>query len=245
MRVLLIRSRSLDAERNMAAFRAVGFVADHAKSADEAYTFIREYTYDIVILEAEAGAEGCAAIRRLRDDGNATPILVLCDRPTSDFAVAALRAGADDVLGGTYRAEELVARAEAIVRRSHGHATPLLQVGPLAIDATRHCATVHGETLNLRRKELEVLRLLALRRGRVLSRQQIVDLLYEGASTPEQGVIGVYICMLRKKLAEHGADGLLETVRGFGYALNPMAMTAQAGMTAHFAGSATAAMHMH
>jgi two-component system cell cycle response regulator CtrA len=217
----MIRPNSLAASRNMETLRAAGFVADHATTVESALDFIREYPYDIAILEANAAAGGCAAIRRIRSTGDATPILVLVDRPSSDLAIEALRAGADDVLGGTYRAEELLARVEAIVRRSHGHATPMLQVGPLTIDASRHRATVNGVDLQLRRKELEVLRLLALRRGRVLSAQQIVDLLYDGDSCPEEGIVRVYICMLRKRLAEHGAGDLLGTVRGYGYVLNP------------------------
>jgi two-component system cell cycle response regulator CtrA len=221
VRVLLIRSPSLAADRNMETFRSAGFAADHAGTAEDAFGFIREYPYDIVILEAKTCADACAVIRRIRGVGEATPILVLVDRPSSDLAIDALRAGADDVLGGTYRAEELLARVEAIVRRSHGHATPMLQVGPLTIDASRHRATVNGKDLQLRRKELEVLKLLALRRGRVLSAQQIVDLLYDGDSYPEEGIVRVYICMLRKRLAEHGAGDLLGTVRGYGYVLNP------------------------
>ncbi len=231
MRVLLIRSHSLDAERNMAAFHAAGFITDHAQNAEEAFTFIRQYVYDIVILATQgAGPEGGAAVRRIREQGDCTPILVLCDRPSSDHCIAALRAGADDVLGGTYRAEELVAHVEAIVRRSRGYATPKLHVGPLTIDVTGPGVAIHGREVHLRPKELEILRLLALRRGRVVSCRQIVDLLYDGLSTPDEKIIRVFVCGLRKKLAKHGAAGLLETVHGFGYVVNPAARSAAATM---------------
>jgi DNA-binding response OmpR family regulator len=84
--------------------------------------------------------------------------------------------------------------------------------------------------VHLRPKELEILRLLVLRRGRVLSPRQIVDLLYDGLSNPDETIIRVFVCGLRKKLAEHGAAGLVETVHGFGYVVNTVATSAEATM---------------
>jgi two-component system cell cycle response regulator CtrA len=218
MRVLLIQSNAAEAGRTLAAFKTAGFATDHAEDAAVAFAYLREYPYDIAVLDrALPDMEGCLAIRRMRTQKIETPVLMLTPGGTPAVTVTALRAGADDVLAGTLDREELVARMETIVRRCHGHGESILEVGPMRIDMGAREVLIHGRPLTVTRKEFAVLQLLALRRGKAATKQAIINGVYDGMSLPGPRVIDVFVCNLRRKLAALGAGDLIETVRGGGY----------------------------
>lgn len=230
MRVLLLQGDVGHAVVNAAVLKSAGFVVDQVPDLDSAFSFLNQYDYAIAVLDrATRETDGCGTVTRLRARGFDTPVLMLSGAASSDLTVRALRSGADDVMTGTFKADELVARIEAIVRRSNGHGQSMLHVGPLTMDMSAHDANVHGRPLRLTRKEFAVLQLLVLRRGKVLSKQQILDYLYDGLDDPDIGVIGVYICNLRKKLAEHGAGALIDTVRGCGFVMRATEVAPAAG----------------
>ncbi|MCW3476688.1 response regulator transcription factor [Limobrevibacterium gyesilva] len=234
MRVLLVQRYVGEASINAAIFRGDRFVADLVRGAAEAYEFLGLYDYDIVVLDSSVeGLDGCAFIRRMRARNITTPVLMLSNPAVADATVEALRAGADDVMTVPFRDDELVARIEAIVRRSHGHGQSTLQIGAMVIDMATHDVIINGQPLHLTKKEFSVLQLLALRRGKVLTRQAILDCLYDGVDGPEIGIVGVFICNLRKKLAAFSADNLIDTVRGYGYMIRDRATPRGAAQARH------------
>jgi two-component system cell cycle response regulator CtrA len=239
MRVLLVRRHSYDATSTKAILKSTGFVVDDVVDQDAAFGFLRQYDYEIIVLDrAMRDSDACAFIQSMRGRGIEAPVLLLTTAPAVEITVRALRAGADDVMTGAFRDDEFVARIEAIVRRSNGHGKSTLQVGPMVIDINSHDVIINGQALHLTKKEFSILQLLALRRGKVLTKPQILDDLYDGMDDPEIGIVGVYICNLRKKLAAHGAGRLIDTVRGCGYVMRdyptilPIAAAHSMGMLA-------------
>jgi two-component system cell cycle response regulator CtrA len=220
MRVLLLHGNQTVASGRAAALGAAGFVVDTVLDADEAFECFAAYEYDIVVLDRlPVGFDACKIIRRMRLHHIDTPVVVVTSWVANGLAVTALRAGADDVLTHPLTNEELVARIEAILRRRGGHAQSKLQVGSMAIDMNSHEVAVAGQLLRLSNKEFGVLQTLALRRGTVVTKEQVLNALYDGRDDPHSRVIEVFVCYLRKKLAEAGADVTIDTVHGIGYIL--------------------------
>ena len=131
--------------------------------------------------------------------------------------------GADDYLSKPFHKDELVARIHAIVRRSKGHAQSLIAVGDLVINLYAKNAALHGEQIYLTNKEYQILELLALRKGSTLTKEMFLNQLYGGMDEPEAKIIDVFICKLRKKLANaSGGVDYIETVWGRGYTLREL-----------------------
>ena len=223
MRLLLVQTNALQAQATAAAFRSSGAVADQVGTAGEMFDFMQTYDYDIVVLDQELpDLDGVDAIRRLRAQRFTTPVLLLTASVDGRVNAVALRAGADDLLIKPYHGDELVARIESVVRRRNGYTRSVLKVGALAIDMASREVRVDGQPLAVTRKEFAILELMALRRGRVITKQNFLDHLYNGLDGPETRVIDVFICNLRKKLAQLGLGALIDTVRGHGYILRDL-----------------------
>ena len=144
--------------------------------------------------------------------------------------VRLLIAGADDVLARMFHKDELTARLQAIIRRSRGHARSVIRTGRLALDLAARTVEIDGKPLNVTPKEYGILELLSLRRGRTLTKEMFLDHLYGGMDEPEQKIVDVFICKLRKKIAKltGEADIPIQTVWGQGYTLRePMAGLAE------------------
>ena len=151
--------------------------------------------------------------------------------------------GADDFITKPFDQQELVARIQAIVRRAKGFSQPTLQVGPLNLNLGSREVTVEGRTVHLTGKEYAILELLALRKGVVMTKEAFLNHLYGGIDEPEVKIIDVFICKLRKKLAQAGATDLIGTVWGRGYVLrDPATMRGSAWQPAAVA---PAPMDMH
>ncbi|GBR28425.1 two component response regulator CtrA [Kozakia baliensis NRIC 0488] len=181
---------------------------------------LRHYDYDLAILELMLeDIEGYEVIRRARSAKIDTPILVLSGLTRSQAKIKALSVGADDYMIKPFDTGELTARMQAILRRSRGFSNAQLNIGPLAIDLNSKSASVHDLPLNLTGKEYAILELLALRRGNVLTKDAFLNHLYGGIDEPEMKIIDVFICKLRRKLQQKGADNLIKTVWGRGYVL--------------------------
>jgi two-component system cell cycle response regulator CtrA len=185
--------------------------------------YLQAYEYDTVVLDrALADMDGCEAVRRFRAQGFTTPVLMMLDQSSGHARAMALRSGVDDLVTKPIDREELIARIEATVRRRNGHAESLLRVGPLEIDMATREVRVEGQ-INVTRKEYSILELMALRKGRVIAKQNFFDHLYNGLDGPETRVIDVFICNLRKKLSAWGVGSLIDTVRGHGYMMRELA----------------------
>jgi two-component system, cell cycle response regulator CtrA len=239
MRVLLVQGSLAASFVRTTNLKSAGYVVDKVLDAEEAFDCIGVYEYDIVVLDRmPVASDGCRIIHQMRSRRIDTPMLMLIARDQGAIAVTALRAGADDVLAMPISDEELLARIEAIVRRRNGHAQSTLQAGSITIDMNSHEVLVAGRPMHLSNKEFAVLQLMALRRGMVVTKEKVLNFLYDGRNDPQTRTIEVFICYLRKKLAQFGADVSIDTVRGVGYILRAEAVRQTAPAFEHATGRA-------
>jgi two-component system cell cycle response regulator CtrA len=159
-------------------------------------------------------------LRTLRLSKVKTPILILSGMAGIEDKVRGLGFGADDYMTKPFHKDELVARIHAIVRRAKGHAQSIIQTGDLVVNLDTKTVEVNGERVHLTGKEYQMLELLSLRKGTTLTKEMFLNHLYGGIDEPELKIIDVFICKLRKKLAQAtGGDHYIETVWGRGYVL--------------------------
>lgn len=218
MRVLLVED-DLTAARGIAmVVRSGQAVVDHADTGEEALELLRHYEYDLAILDLILpDIEGYEVVRRMRLARNNTPVLVLSALARPQARVKALSMGADDVMTKPFDRAELLARMQAVIRRSKGFSQPTLRLGPVQLNLDSRDVLVHGLPVHLTGKEYAILELLVLRKGMVLTKEAFLNHLYGGMDEPEMKIIDVFVCKLRKKLALAGAGNVIGTVWGRGY----------------------------
>jgi two-component system cell cycle response regulator CtrA len=197
-------------------------VVHYAEDGDEAISILVRDPYEVAIVAPGLqDFEGCELIRRLRACRVHIPIILLGDRTTPEYRARALWDGADDVLDLPWARDEMVARIKSLARRSHGHSSGILKVGPLIVDQERmrvlRVGVGGGMPIAMTEKEYLLLELLAMRAGRVCTKQQIMDHLYGGRDEPEEKIIDVFVCKIRRKLGE--LSWVIGTVWGRGYLL--------------------------
>jgi two-component system cell cycle response regulator CtrA len=221
MRILLIEDDLALATGLRLTLQARGFNVYVTESGEEGLELARMYDYDAVVLDLNLpDMTGQEALRALRSAKVSTPVLVLSGTTEDQAKIAALTAGADDYVTKPFNRDELVARLHAIVRRTRGFARPVIAIGDLTLDITAKSVRVNGERIHLTAKEYQILELLALRKGVMITKEMFLNHLYGGMDEPEAKIIDVFICKLRKKLAAFSAGGhKLETVWGRGYVL--------------------------
>ena len=163
---------------------------------------------------------GYDVLKQLRVSKIKTPILILSGLAGIEDKVKGLGVGADDYMTKPFHKDELVARIHAIVRRSKGHAQSVIQTGDLVVNLDTKTVEVGGQRVHLTGKEYQMLELLSLRKGTTLTKEMFLNHLYGGMDEPELKIIDVFICKLRKKLA-NASEGrnFIETVWGRGYVL--------------------------
>ena len=220
MRVLLVEDDLVIAKSITLMLKKVGAVVDEVDTGKEALELSRHYDYDIVVLDLNLpDLEGYEVIRRMRLAKLEIPILILSGLSGSQARVKGLGMGADDFITKPFDSAELVARVQAIVRRSKGFGQPMLQIEGLQLNLESQEVTVEGQVVHLTGKEYAILELLVLRNGMVLTKDVFLNHLYGGMDEPEMKIIDVFICKLRKKLANAGAADLIGTVWGRGYTI--------------------------
>ena len=176
--------------------------------------------YDLIVLDMRLpGKSGIEVLQSLRAKGFERPVLVLTAQDAVDAKVATLRAGADDYVTKPFAFEELLARVEALARRPRALASPVLQVGDLAIDQATREVRRAGELIELTPKEYTVLEYLARHAGRVMSRTLITEYAWGYHFDPGTNIVDVVINHLRKKIDAKHPRKLISTVRGVGYVL--------------------------
>lgn len=217
MHILLVED-DLELAAGVAAdLRKAGFAVDTADNGVDGEYLGREQLFDAVILDLGLpGKPGLDVLRAWRDDQIKTPVLILTARDSWNERVTGLRAGADDYLGKPFHVEELLARLDALLRRSTGRASAELTVAGLTLDEERQrVRRADGAEFELTATEFRLLRYLMMHPGRVLSKSRLTDHVYEGDADPDSNVLEVYVSRLRDKL---GRD-VIETRRGQGYLL--------------------------
>jgi two-component system, cell cycle response regulator CtrA len=218
MRVLLVEDDFAAARGVSLMLKAANAVVDHADTGEEALELARHYEYDVVLLDLMLpDIDGYEVVRRMRVARNDTPVLILSGLSRPQAKVKGLGLGADDFITKPFDKGELLARMQAVVRRSKGFSKPLLRIGPLELNLDSREVMVEGAIVHLTGKEYAILELLVLRKGMVLTKEAFLNHLYGGLDEPEMKIIDVFICKLRKKLAQAGADNLIGTVWGRGY----------------------------
>jgi two-component system cell cycle response regulator CtrA len=161
--------------------------------------------------------EGFEVVRRMRSSRNETLVLILSGLSRPQAKVKGLGLGADDFISKPFDKAGLLARMQALVRRSKGYSQPSLRVDSLLLNLGSHEVAVDDQPVHPTGKEYAILELLVLRKGMVVSKEGFLNHLYGGMDEPEMKIIDVFICKLRKKLATAGADNLIGTVWGRGY----------------------------
>jgi two-component system cell cycle response regulator CtrA len=201
--------------------RSESYVCDVTNMGEDGLEIGKLYDYDIIVLDLMLpDMDGYEVLRRLRAARVKTPVLILSGLNGSDDKIQGLGVGADDYLTKPFDKRELVARIQAIVRRSKGHSDSIIKTGKLTVNLDTRRVDVDGEPLRLTPKEYGVLELLSLRKGTTLTKEVFLNHLYGGMDEPEQKIIDVFVCKLRKKLtATTGGENYIETVWGRGYAL--------------------------
>jgi len=188
---------------------------------EEGIDLAKLYDYDLILLDLNLpDMNGFDVLRQLRLARIETPILILSGNDASEDKIKGFGFGADDYLTKPFHREELVARIHAIIRRSKGHSQSVIRTGKVEVNLDAKTVQVEGSAVHLTGKEYQMLELLSLRKGTTLTKEMFLNHLYGGMDEPELKIIDVFICKLRKKLAEAtGAGSYIETVWGRGYVL--------------------------
>jgi len=221
MRVLLVEDDSSTAKSIELMLKSEGYIVDMTDLGEDGLEIGKIYEYDIIILDLMLpDMDGYEVLKRLRAAKVDTPILILSGLSELDNKLKGLGFGADDYLTKPFDKRELVARIQAIVRRSQGHSQSEIIIGDVRVNLDTRTVEAGSQPLHLTGKEYGILELLALRKGTTLTKEMFLNHLYGGMDEPEVKIIDVFICKLRKKLANAtNGDNYIETVWGRGYVL--------------------------
>lgn len=218
MRVLVVEDTVDIAEAVVMRLEKIGHAVDWEQNGRTAAELLGVQAYDLVILDLTLpGQDGLAVLRDMRSRRLSTPVLVLTARSAVDERIGALDLGADDYLIKPFDYGELEARARALLRRSAGRSDNLLRVGPLVIDRGGRVATIDDRPLNLTRRELTVLEILAARPDRIVPKEDLVEQLFNFDQEPSPNAVEQFVARLRRKLADAPIE--IRTLRGLGYQL--------------------------
>jgi two-component system response regulator PrrA len=223
MKILLVEDEAKMARLIQRGLREEGHQVDHCADGDTALEQALSVPYDGIILDwSLPETDGISVLRQWRDRGLQTAVLMLTARATVGERVIGLRAGADDYLVKPFVLAELVARVKALLRRRGATATSsseTITVGPLEVDIPGRRARVNGVDVDLTKREFDLLAVLAEHKTAVLSRAQLLELVWGYDFAADTNVVDVFIGYLRRKLEANGGPRLLHTVRGVGFVL--------------------------
>lgn len=218
MRLLIVEDEALLVAQIDKFLRDRGFVVDMATDGEEGLYYAREHSFDAAVIDIGLPRlDGISLIKTLRDEGNNMPALILTARGGWRDRVLGLESGADDYLAKPFHMEELLARIQALIRRSAGYASPVLECGPLRLDTSRKEARVNGTLVALTAFEYRMLEYLALHPAQVVSKTELTDHLYAQDQDRDSNVIEVFVGRLRRKLDPGGNLNPIRTIRGQGY----------------------------
>jgi len=218
MRILIVEDEAALREEVARRLRRDGFTVDETGDGDEGLYYATEFRPDVAVIDLGLpGLPGMDLIRRLRRDGYDFPILIFTARGRWEEKVDGLSAGADDYLVKPFHMEELVARVNALMRRSGGWSSPSMSSGPVTLDSRSQSVSLHDQPVELTAYEYRVLECLLLRSGEVISKSELTDRLYDQDFERDSNVIEVFIGRLRRKLDPDGDLQPIETLRGRGY----------------------------
>jgi two-component system OmpR family response regulator len=216
MRILVVEDEPDLLHSIAESLREDGYAVDTADRGDDGLHKARSWDYDAIVLDwMLPGINGMEFLNRLRREKK-TPVLLLTARDTVGDRVHGLDAGADDYLVKPCSLRELLARVRALIRRSAGHASNLIQIGSISIDTGKKTVEVEGEEITLTAREYALVELLALHRGKLVSRSMIYDHIFDEDDDSLSNIVDVHVSHIRKKLGKE----FIETRRGQGYIIH-------------------------
>ncbi|MEW6146218.1 MAG: response regulator transcription factor [Thermodesulfobacteriota bacterium] len=221
MRVLVVEDDKKIAAFVMNGLRQAGFAVDHASDGEEGLHLALHESYDAAVIDIMLPKlDGLGLIDELRRSGVMTPVLILSARRTVDDRVKGLEAGGDDYLTKPFAFSELLARVQALIRRSTGStAATYLKAGELTMDLLTRRVVRSGEEIELQPKEFSLLEYFMRNQGRALSKTLIMEHIYDYSFDPQTNVVDVLVCRLRNKLDKDFDTKMIQTIRGVGYVL--------------------------
>lgn len=218
MRVLVVEDEPDLARQLKTALTDAGYAVDVAPDGEEGHFLGDTEPYDAIVLDLGLPVmDGISVLDKWRTDGRDMPVLILTARDAWSEKVAGLDAGADDYLTKPFKMEELLARVRALIRRSSGHASSELACGPVTLDTRSGKVFVDGEAVRLTAQEFKLLSYLMHHQGKVVSRTELTEHIYDQDFDRDSNTIEVFVNRIRKKLNV----GVIKTVRGLGYQLEP------------------------
>ncbi len=216
MRILIVEDEPSLSRQLRQTLESAGYAVDSAEDGEEGQFLGETESYDAVILDLGLPeVDGLTVLDRWRKAGHKMPVLVLTARDSWSDKVAGLDAGADDYLAKPFQSEELIARLRALIRRASGNASSELVAGDVRLDSRSGRVTLAGEPVKLTAQEYKLLSYLMHHKGKVVSRTELIEHIYDQDFDRDSNTIEVFITRIRKKL---GAD-LITTIRGLGYSL--------------------------
>jgi two-component system OmpR family response regulator len=220
MRILVVEDQDKFLSFIKKGLEEQGFAVDTTSDGDDAYAIASSTPYDLIVLDIMLpGRDGLSILRALREEGNAVPVILLTARTGLNERIEGLNLGADDYLPKPFYIEELIARIHTIVRRSSGHSANVLRVDDLVLNLATRDVKRDTQSIELTTREFSLLEYLMRSPGRVLSRLQICEHVWNYDFDPGTNLVDVYIKRLRKKIDKDWDQKLIHTVRGVGYKL--------------------------
>lgn len=221
-RILLVEDDPQIASELGEYLETAGFIVYLSNHCENAAGLAGRYRFDIVILDlAGAVQDGTALLGQLSAAHPDMPIIIISSDDSLHDKIAMLATGADDYIARPVHRAELLARVHAILRRQRTLTPKQVRIGPLTVDFESRRAFVQGRDVRLTGKEYNCLELLTTRAGMTITKEMFLQHLYSGRDEPEMKIIDVFVCKVRRKLRDAGADGIIETVWGRGYVIHP------------------------
>ncbi len=224
MRLLLVEDDVKIASFVLKGLREAGFAVDHAANGEDGLHLALTLSYDAAIIDVMLPErDGLSLIKELRGQGGSTPIIILSARGSVDDRVKGLQTGSDDYLTKPFSFAELLARVQALIRRSSGGTTDPshLQVVDLSMDLLRREVVRAGRKIDLQPREFALLEYMMSSAGRVITRTMIMEHVWNYDFDPQTNVVDVLVCRVRNKVDRGFKDKMIHTIRGVGYVLKP------------------------
>ena len=216
MRILIVEDEPNLGRQLRSTLEGAGYAVDLATDGEDGHFLGAHEAYDAIVLDLGLPEmDGLTVLNKWRKEGKDMPVLVLTARDSWSDKVAGLDAGADDYLAKPFQTEELIARLRALIRRSAGHASSVLEAGDIRLDTRSGKVSKGGEPVKLTAQEYKLLSYLMHHKGKVVSRTELIEHIYDQDFDRDSNTIEVFVTRIRKKL---GAE-TITTIRGLGYSL--------------------------
>ncbi|MFT6733946.1 MAG: two-component system response regulator PhoP [Polaribacter sp.] len=222
MKILIVEDEKNIRESLVSAFKSQGFATESASDGNEGLHIAQEYPIDIAVVDIGLpGISGLKMIELIRAEGLKIPIIVLTARDSWQDKVEGLSTGADDYMAKPFQFEELLARCNALLRRTAGFATPKIKFANIELDTMAQLVNRDGQNIELTAYEYKVIEYLFMNPQKVVSKTELTEHIYEQDFDRDSNVLEVFIGRLRKKIDPEQSVKLIQTQRGKGYRLNP------------------------